>query len=195
MIELRAYLAATAVVTALTVSHPASAATLTFEIGEFNFSTYPFSYEQDGFRVTNVGPTGTEWGFAGQPSGVLSIARADGSPFTFSGLSAGTYAFPSSTLMITSTLLDSGAGPSSSVILKQNVFSSFDATASFGNTPLHSLTLNFGAADHWSSFVDDIKVSFTVASVPGPIAGAGLPALMALGGFVWARRRKAAVAA
>src|SRR4051812_31338055 len=31
-------------------------------------------------------------------------------------------------------------------------------------------------------------VSFTV--VPGPIAGAGLPALLALGGFVWARRRK-----
>ncbi len=31
--------------------------------------------------------------------------------------------------------------------------------------------------------------------VPGPIAGAGLPALMALGGFVWLRRRKAAGAA
>jgi LPXTG-motif cell wall-anchored protein len=31
--------------------------------------------------------------------------------------------------------------------------------------------------------------------VPGPIAGAGLPALMALGGFVWARRRKAATVA
>jgi hypothetical protein len=31
--------------------------------------------------------------------------------------------------------------------------------------------------------------------VPGPIAGAGLPALMALGGLVWARRRKAAAAA
>ncbi len=30
--------------------------------------------------------------------------------------------------------------------------------------------------------------------VPGPIAGAGIPALMALGGFVWARRRKAAAA-
>jgi LPXTG-motif cell wall-anchored protein len=27
--------------------------------------------------------------------------------------------------------------------------------------------------------------------VPGPIAGAGLPALLALGGFVWTRRRKA----
>jgi LPXTG-motif cell wall-anchored protein len=32
-------------------------------------------------------------------------------------------------------------------------------------------------------------------AVPGPIAGAGLPALMALGGFVWARRRKAAAVA
>ena len=31
--------------------------------------------------------------------------------------------------------------------------------------------------------------------VPGPIAGAGLPALLALGGFVWARRRKAAATA
>jgi hypothetical protein len=30
--------------------------------------------------------------------------------------------------------------------------------------------------------------------VPGPIAGAGLPALLALGGFVWARRRKAVAA-
>jgi LPXTG-motif cell wall-anchored protein len=34
-----------------------------------------------------------------------------------------------------------------------------------------------------------------LSAVPGPIAGAGLPALMALGGFVWARRRKAAATA
>ncbi len=34
--------------------------------------------------------------------------------------------------------------------------------------------------------------SLTITNVPGPIAGAGLPALLALGGFVWARRRKAA---
>jgi hypothetical protein len=32
----------------------------------------------------------------------------------------------------------------------------------------------------------------SAAAVPGPVAGAGLPALLALGGFVWARRRKAA---
>ena len=35
----------------------------------------------------------------------------------------------------------------------------------------------------------------TPQAVPGPIAGAGLPALIALGGLVWARRRKAAATA
>jgi hypothetical protein len=34
-------------------------------------------------------------------------------------------------------------------------------------------------------------ITFAMVPVPGPIAGAGLPVLMALGGFVWARRRKA----
>ncbi len=40
-----------------------------------------------------------------------------------------------------------------------------------------------------------LQNGFSVTAVPGPIAGAGLPALMALGGFVWARRRKVAGAA
>ena len=35
-----------------------------------------------------------------------------------------------------------------------------------------------------------VRVEGTPVAVPGPIAGAGLPALLALGGFVWARRRK-----
>lgn len=30
----------------------------------------------------------------------------------------------------------------------------------------------------------------TPAAVPGPIAGAGIPALLAIGGVIWARRRK-----
>jgi hypothetical protein len=42
--------------------------------------------------------------------------------------------------------------------------------------------------------IDNVLVSGRVV-VPGPIAGAGLPALLALGGFVWARRRKAAAVA
>jgi LPXTG-motif cell wall-anchored protein len=36
--------------------------------------------------------------------------------------------------------------------------------------------------------------SASAMAVPGPIAGAGLPALLALGGFVWTRRRKATAA-
>ena len=37
----------------------------------------------------------------------------------------------------------------------------------------------------------DVAVGVDPVAVPGPIAGAGLPALLALGGFVlWARRRK-----
>jgi hypothetical protein len=47
------------------------------------------------------------------------------------------------------------------------------------------LTLNAGQS---ASVTGQIRV-------PGPIAGAGLPVLVALGGLVWARRRKAAAVA
>jgi LPXTG-motif cell wall-anchored protein len=35
-----------------------------------------------------------------------------------------------------------------------------------------------------------IAQQYSLFAVPGPLAGAGLPALLALGGFVWLRRRK-----
>ncbi len=67
----------------------------------------------------------------------------------------------------------------------------------------------FGFLPAGSSFdfsVNDVSITagappvsvtgqITSRQVPGPIAGAGLPALMALGGLVWARRRKATAAA
>jgi hypothetical protein len=42
---------------------------------------------------------------------------------------------------------------------------------------------------------NDVRFVLSSIPVPGPVAGAGIPALMALGGFVWARRRKAAAVA
>ncbi len=67
-----------------------------------------------------------------------------------------------------------------------------------GSSPLPAGVLGgfedlFGGGDR---DFDDVRFLIRIASVPvpGPMAGAGLPALMALGGFVWARRRKAAAA-
>jgi len=44
--------------------------------------------------------------------------------------------------------------------------------------------------------VEQVRIGSLVSptAVPGPVAGAGFPVLMALGGFVWARRRKAVTA-
>jgi hypothetical protein len=41
--------------------------------------------------------------------------------------------------------------------------------------------------------IEDVR-QIRLTAVPGPIAGAGLPVLMALSGLVWARRRKATAA-
>jgi LPXTG-motif cell wall-anchored protein len=48
---------------------------------------------------------------------------------------------------------------------------------------------NFAAAGSFAT-TSILQNGFSVTAVPGPITGAGLPALLALGGFVWARRRK-----
>jgi hypothetical protein len=53
-------------------------------------------------------------------------------------------------------------------------------------------TLEGGIAGADRGFDLDAVGVANFAAVPGPIAGAGLPVLVALGGFVWARRRKAA---
>ncbi len=67
-----------------------------------------------------------------------------------------------------------------------------------GSSPLPAGVLGgfedlFGGGDR---DFDDVRFLIRIASVPvpGPVAGAGIPALMALGGFVLARRRKAAAA-
>ena len=71
-------------------------------------------------------------------------------------------------------------------------------------TPILTLGQTFGRVD-WIGGSSNFSVAYNVAlpdgyslvaaPVPGPIAGSGLPALLALGGFVWARRRRAAVPA
>ena len=52
-----------------------------------------------------------------------------------------------------------------------------------------------GSNDGYAPGSYTVGVSGNTYAVPGPIAGAGLPALLALGGFVWSRRRKAAAVA
>jgi hypothetical protein len=76
-------------------------------------------------------------------------------------------------------------------------------TVDFDNT---IKTFNFlPTGSFFNLMVNDIDITpgrtvavtgnLTSTVVPGPIAGAGIPALMALGGLVWARRRKATAAA
>ena len=72
-----------------------------------------------------------------------------------------------------------------------------DFSFSYGGANLSSLvfaTSNSRGMSHFQGILRSATVTI-VTPVPGPIAGAGLPALMALGGFVWARRRKAVAAA
>jgi len=66
-------------------------------------------------------------------------------------------------------------------------------TFSFLNTGLFS-SIQVSASGVGIQEIRQIQFS-GVTAVPGPIAGAGLPALFALGGLVWARRRKTPIVA
>ncbi len=69
-----------------------------------------------------------------------------------------------------------------------------NTTFTFNTDALQFITsLSFTATG--GGIVNVRQVGVGALVVPGPIAGAGLPALLALGGFVWARRRKAAATA
>jgi hypothetical protein len=66
-----------------------------------------------------------------------------------------------------------------------------------GLTSTGGIFISFGpdAFNTGITNIDFTVQSASTVSVPGPIAGAGLPAVLTLGGLLWARRRKAAAAA
>jgi hypothetical protein len=91
---------------------------------------------------------------------------------------------------ITFTANDNMGGPFvSGPILLTNA----NTTFTFNTDALQFITsLSFTATGAGVANVRQVGVGALV--VPGPVAGAGLPVLMALGGLVWARRRKATAA-
>lgn len=75
----------------------------------------------------------------------------------------------------------------------------------FGTLSLPSFTASgddflrissFGTKDNFKGQIEGVSIAFNAAPVPGPLVGAGLPGLvMALGGLIAWRRRRAQVAA
>jgi hypothetical protein len=60
------------------------------------------------------------------------------------------------------------------------------------NVPIQSILFKYVYDDENTiqTNIDNLTIGNRAVGAPGPIAGAGLPTLMALGGFVWTRRRK-----
>jgi hypothetical protein len=108
----------------------------------------------------------------------------------------------SSNLTVTGTFLNGETQTSAPVDLSSErgvlAYVLGDPNNLFDTNPLTSLLLSGGPFTSFSAFIITGVTAIPGVEpqpVPGPVAGAGLPALLALGGFVWARRRKAAAVA
>ena len=188
----------------------ASAATLSFDNVQFPGTGVPLSVTaSDGTVFTfSAGPSSqfqsfTSGGIGSFPAGVTFLAAGLGNsaPINVS------FSVPLSSISIPVSSDRVGNSPFTSTVQFFNGASSVGSSTQSGNTLNPPLTFSFSGAATTSALISTSAMSlfgftqnigpitFERASsvvVPGPIAGAGIPALMALGGFVWARRRKAA---
>jgi hypothetical protein len=202
MFKLRGYLAVAAVAAAMMTCQGASAA-VTSCPGTLN----PFDVE---FKVT----TAVAATCVGTGNGLLDEGTAPGAVQTFNGVQytlldndrdPGLFdaeTDPPLTLvggnfngLTTNQFSINAPGFTTFVLLLQGAVGGLTPDWAAFLLPAGILNGTYTAATFLGIPQDVTDVRLYGIAVPGPIAGAGLPALLALGGFVWARRRKAAVAA
>ncbi len=145
-----------------------------------------FTSSTDQLRTTASGQANLE----AVDGGINQLTIGTVSPFIgFEAIQFAVQGSAGSTINITAN--DNMGGPFvSGPILLTNA----NTTFTFNTDALQFITsLSFTATG--GGIVNFRQVGVGALVVPGPIAGAGLPALMMLGGFVWARRRKAVATA
>jgi hypothetical protein len=199
MIKLRGYLAAAAIAVAMMTGQSASAGTTTCTGTTPATNDVVFSLTTSGANATCL-QTG---------SGLLDEGAAPGTLRTFAGVQytlldndrdQGYYQSendPPLTLfggtlfpLTTDSFGILAPGFASFVVLLQGSTGSFLGNA-LPDWAAFLLPAGITSGSYSAGLYDITDVRLYGIAVPGPIAGAGLPALMALGGFVWARRRKA----
>ncbi len=145
-----------------------------------------FTSSSDQLRTTAGGQANLE----AVDGGINQLTIGTVSPFIgFEAIQFAVQGSAGSTINITAN--DNMGGPFvSGPILLTNA----NTTFTFNTDALQFITsLSFTATG--GGIVNFRQVGVGALVVPGPIAGAGLPVLMALGGLVWARRRLAAATA